>query len=85
MRIVRVGIAPASSSPYKFTLSVRKGYTLKEVFGTSQLENRRFYSYYVMGKSKILFLPCNWNYVIGNPSDLFLLRNWKIGDFIPTM
>jgi hypothetical protein len=32
VRIVRVGIAPASSSPYKFTLSVRKGYTLKEVF-----------------------------------------------------
>ncbi len=24
-----------------------------------------------------------WNYVVGNT--LFLLRNWKIGDFIPTV
>ena len=35
---------------------------------TSQLENRRFYPYFVIGKSKIL--P--------------LLRNWKSYGFIPT-
>jgi hypothetical protein len=32
------------------------------------LEILRIYSYHVMG----------------NPADLFLLRNWKIEDFIPT-
>ena len=32
MRIVRVGIAPASSSQDKFTLLLGWGYTLKEVF-----------------------------------------------------
>jgi len=39
------------------------------------LENQRFYSYFVIGKSEILFLRCNWNCVIGKPEILFLLRN----------
>jgi len=27
----------------------------------------------------------HWNCVIGKSKILFLLRNWKIGDFIPTV
>ena len=39
------------------------------VIGTTLLENQRFYSYYVIGKSKILFLLRNSYYVIRNVED----------------
>jgi hypothetical protein len=42
---------------------------LKKMLWTALLENLRIYSYFVMGKSKILFL----------------LRNGKTFGFIPTM
>ena len=39
------------------------------VIGTTLLENQRFYSYYVIGKSKILFLLRNSYHVIRNVED----------------
>ncbi len=29
------------------------------------LENLRFYAYFVIGKPSVLYLLCNWNYVVG--------------------
>jgi hypothetical protein len=45
------------------------------------LENQRFYSYFVIGKSEILFLLRNGNYVIGKP-EVLLENLWFYSYFV---